>query len=108
MTVREFADKLSLKALSASDTQREIGGCYAGDLLSWVMGRAQPDDAWITIMTNVNIVAVAMLADVSCIVIAENAETDAEVVERAREKGINLYVSGKTVYGLCAEISDLL
>ena len=108
MTVKELAERLSLKTLSAPDESREVLGCYAGDLLSWVMGRAQADDAWVTIMTNVNIVAVAMLADVSCVVIAESAEIEKDVVEKATEKGINLYTSDKTVYQLCAEISKVI
>ncbi len=105
MTVKELAERLSLKALAQPDEARKVLGCYAGDLLSWVMGRAQCDDAWVTIMTNVNIVAVAMLADVSCVIIAENAEIEKDVIEKASEKGINLYTSDKTVYQLCAEIS---
>lgn len=108
MTVKELADKLSLRALAESDTKREINGCYAGDLLSWVMGRAEADNVWVTIMTNVNIVAVAMLTDVGCIVVAENAEIEKDVIEKAREKGINLYTSDKTVYQLCAEVSKVI
>lgn len=38
---------------------KEITGCYIGDLLSWVMGRANSGDMWITVMSNINIVAVA-------------------------------------------------
>ncbi len=108
MTVKELAERLSLKVLTQPDETREVGGCYAGDLLSWVMGRAQADDVWVTIMTNVNVVAVAMLADVSCVIIAENAEIENDVVEKATEKGINLYTSDKTIYQLCAEISKLI
>ena len=60
MTVKELASKLSLTFLSGEElsSRREIDGCYCGDLLSWVMGRAQSGDAWITIMSNANIVAV--------------------------------------------------
>ena len=108
MTVKELAERLSLKTLTSPDESREVLGCYAGDLLSWVMGRAQSDDAWVTIMTNVNIVAVAMLADVSCVIVAESAEIEKDVIEKASEKGINLYTSDKTVYQLCAEISKLI
>ena len=108
MTVKELAERLSLEILTQPDETREVCGCYAGDLLSWVMGRAQSDDVWVTIMTNVNVVAVAMLADVSCVIIAENAEIDNDVVEKAREKGINIYTCDKTIYQLCAEISKLI
>lgn len=108
MTVKELSKKLSLKALVESDTQRDVNGCYAGDLLSWVMGRADADNIWVTIMTNVNIVAVAMLADVSCIIVAEKAEIGSDTLEKAAEKGINIYTSEKTIYELCAEISRII
>ena len=36
MTVKELAERLSLKALAQPDEAREVLGCYAGDLLSWV------------------------------------------------------------------------
>ena len=55
-------------AVATPETDREITGVYIGDLLSWVMGRAQSGDAWITIMSNANIVAVAALADTACII----------------------------------------
>lgn len=108
MTVKEFSERLSLKALVEADTEREVNGCYAGDLLSWVMGRAEADNVWVTIMTNVNIVAVAMLTDVSCIIVAEKAEIEKETLEKAAEKGINIYTSEKTVYELCADISKII
>ena len=73
MNVKEFAEKLDLKVLVEGDTEREITGCYIGDLLSWVMGRAPEDSAWLTVMGNINSIAVATLADVSCIVLVENA-----------------------------------
>ena len=65
MNVKEFAEKLDLKVLVEGDTEREITGCYIGDLLSWVMGRAPEDSAWLTVMGNINSIAVATLADVS-------------------------------------------
>ena len=60
MTVKELAEKYSFEALTLPQPDRIVSGGYTGDLLSWVMGRAESDNAWITIMTNVNIVAVAV------------------------------------------------
>ena len=47
--------------ITAYDEEKEITGCYCGDLLSWVMSRAKEGDAWLTVMGNVNAVAVAVL-----------------------------------------------
>ena len=87
---------------------RAVTGGYTGDLLSWVMGRAQEGDAWITIMSNANIIAVATLADVSCILLAEGAEPDKGVAALATEKGINLLGSAESAFALGARLNRLL
>lgn len=105
MTVKTLAEALSLEALATPDTDREVVGCYTGDLLSWVMGRAAADNVWVTIMTNINTVAVATLTDVSCVILADNAEIESDVVNKAAEKGVNLYRSPKSAYEICVELS---
>ena len=71
MKVNELVGDGVCRALTVTEGDREIGGVYIGDLLSWVMGRASADDAWITIMSNINVVAVASLADAACVLFAE-------------------------------------
>ena len=90
------------------DPEREVTGGYAGDLLSWVMGRANEGDAWVTIMSNVNIIAVASLADPACIILSENVSPDDGVIERAESQGVNLLRSPKDTFSVCAEIAVLL
>ncbi len=99
---------MSLEVLNLSDGEKEITGGYTGDLLSWVMGRASCGNAWITIMSNINIIAVASLLDFSCIILAENAEVDPSVVSIAAEKKINLLRSAKNSFELCSELGRLL
>ena len=108
MKVCEIAEKLSLTPLSLADSSREVSGVYIGDLLSWVMGRAESGDAWITIMSNINIVAVASLADVACIILAEGVVLDENVCITAQQKGINVYTSEKTAYQLAASLAGCL
>lgn len=108
MTVKELAEKLQLKTICMPDPEREVLGGYAGDLLSWVMGRAPSDAAWMTIMSNVNIVAVAMLRDVAAIVVCENAEIPEDVAARAEQQGINLLVAEKGIYDVCIEVSKTI
>ena len=99
MKVSEFARENGLRVL-ALPLDREIEGCYIGDLLSWVMGRAQSGDAWITIMQNQNVLAVASLSDVACVIFAENVIPDEAVISLAKEKGINLLCSERSAYEL--------
>lgn len=105
MTVKELAEKYSFEILSMPQPDREVHGGYIGDLLSWVMGRAQEANAWITIMTNINIAAVAALADVAVIVIAEGARPEEQVTKTALEKGVNIVLSSKPAYDTAVAIS---
>lgn len=108
MTVKELAEKLQLKTICMPDPEREVLGGYAGDLLSWVMGRAPSDAAWMTIMSNVNIVAVAMLRDVAAVVVCEGAEIPEDVASRAAQQDINLLVAEKGIYEVCIEVSKTI
>ena len=108
MTVKQMSDRLGLKVMCLPDGDREVTGGYAGDLLSWVMGRANSGDAWITIMSNVNIVAVATLADPSCIILSEGVTLDGVVIEKAQSMGVNLLGSDKDTFSLCSDVASLL
>ena len=105
MKVCELADKLGLEALSLPCPDKEIEGAYAGDLLSWVMGRAESGCVWATIMTNINVVAVASLADVSACVICEDCEVTNEIIDTAKGKGVNLLRTSLPLYQFCVELS---
>lgn len=108
MTVKALAEKFGYRMLCVPDDGREVCGGYAGDLLSWVMGRLEPDSAWVTIMSNVNIVAVASLADPACIILSENVVPDAEVLARAEQQGVNVLATERTTFEVCAEIASVL
>ena len=107
MKVLDLTQKLDLRPLSLANAERELCGVYIGDLLSWVMGRAGADSAWITIMSNINIVAVAALADVGCIILAEGVTLDESVCATAKQKGINVFTTEKTAYEIAAELARL-
>ena len=103
MLVSELAKALDLKLITSEDYEdREVTGCYIGDLLSWVMGRAEPGDAWITIMSNINIAAVASLADAACVILAEGVVPDDGVKEKCDMQDIIILGSDKTAYELAA------
>ena len=105
MTVDFFAREFGFKALSLPSPEKEICGAYVGDLLSWVMGRAESGNVWITIMSNVNVVAVATLSDASCILLAEGVSLDEEVLILAKDKGVNVLSSEKSAYDIAKLIS---
>ncbi len=108
MNVNEAVEKLNLKVLVDGDMEREITDCYIGDLLSWVMGRAPEDSIWLTVMGNINSIAVATLADVSCIVLVENASLDDEAKAKAELHDVTILQSEENSYNLATKIYELL
>ena len=107
MTVNELCTKLELKVFSLGAPERIINGAYCGDLLSWVMGRADLDNAWFTIMSNRNVAAVAVMADISCIILTEGVAPDPELLEKAQEEQLNLLGTELSTYKAAAEFSRL-
>ena len=105
-TAAKLAEELGLETVNGANGEREITCGYAGDLLSWVMGRAPADCAWVTVMSNVNVIAVASLADVGCVILAENAELDDAALEKARAVGINVYRTAMPVFEVCAKLAN--
>ncbi len=108
MNINEAVEKLNLNILVEGDMDRDITDCYIGDLLSWVMGRASEDSIWLTVMGNINAVAVATLADVSCIVLVENSTLDEEAKAKAQAHGVTILGSEENAYNLATKIYKLL
>ena len=89
------------------DQTKEVTGAYCGDLLSWVMGRGNAGDAWITVQVHVNVLAVAVLREFSCVVIADNAAVTNEFIQRAADEGLVILESKLPSYETAVKLHDL-
>lgn len=108
MIVKELVEKLNLNVLVEGDMDREIKGGYCGDLLSWVMGRAESGDCWFTVMGNINAIAVAFLADCACIVLCENSTLDKDAKDKAELQDICVLSSEEDSYALANKLGEIL
>lgn len=109
MNVKEISEKLNLKIISKYEgNDRDITEVYSCDLLSLVMGQAPADCAWLTVMGNINTIAVASLADVSCIVLCHNTKMDSDALEKANEQEIAVLSSHEPVFQTALKIHKLI
>ncbi len=108
MTVKDLLNNENFSSVTLPDGDRVINDVYIGDLLSWVMGRAKSDDAWITIMSNVNILAVASLADTACIILAEGVTVDENIKATAIDKEINIISTNLSIYEAAVLLNGLI
>ncbi len=109
MTPIQLAEALQLKIVNrGSGEERNAGGVFCCDLLSIVMGKANADATWITVMCNINTIAVAVLSDVSCVIISEGYSADEEMIKKAQEQGVCLLQSDLPSFELGLAIHKLL
>lgn len=108
MTVQELARALQLNEFNLAEPDRAVTGGYCGDLLSWVMGSAPADGAWMTIMSNVNVAAVAALTGVACVILTEGVKPDEPMLAKAQSQGINLLGTELTSYNCALKLGSLL
>ncbi|MDD2495789.1 MAG: DRTGG domain-containing protein [Tissierellia bacterium] len=107
MKSSELAKSLNLTLLVDVESEIHIEGVYIGDLLSIVMAKAKNNYAWITIQTHINIIAVAELLELSCIIIVENMEVDNDTLDKAKELNIPIFKTEKTAYEIACILYDM-
>lgn len=107
-TVQELIQDCAFTVFHLAEPKREVSGGYAGDLLSWVLGRAELDNIWLTIMSNKNVAAVAMMTECACVVLTEGVQPDPDLLAQAQRQGINLLGSDKSTFALAGALSALL
>ena len=106
MKVSELKEKLNL-TLVAGTEEGEVSGCYIGDLMSLAMARLEEGNVWITIQTNLNVVAVATLKEAGCVILADGAIPDSDAVAKAESEGISLLTSKESAYTLAKGLGAL-
>lgn len=90
MTVNDLIKILDARIINLANGDRKIISGYCGDFLSFVMGKAPFDSAWFTVMTNVNVAAVATLTEVAVVVVCEGSSCEHVLKEKAIERCINI------------------
>jgi hypothetical protein len=82
-----------------------IAAVYAGDFLSRVISKAPRGCVWLTIINNQNVAGVAVLADIAVIVLCEDVAPDNMLLAKAKQSGIALLSTTKSVYEACVLLS---
>ena len=109
MNVTKLSKLIEGTILTAGDGEEKgISSGYCCDLLSHVMAGAPRDCAWMTVLTHTNIIAVADLAGIGCIVIPEGIGVPPATLEKAEQEGIPLISTELSSYEISWRIHDAL
>ena len=108
MKVQELVNKLNLKVLSGEKgLDREIEGCYVSDLLSDVMGNADAGNIWITLQTHKNVMAVASLKELSCIILVKGLIPNEDTLTQSNEEEIPILQTSMNTYEVTGKVYEL-
>lgn len=106
MTIAELSSLIQAENMTpALPTDREITCGYTCDLLSWVMAHGEEGMAWVTVQTHMNVVAVAVLADMACVVMPENIDMPKESIDKAADEGLVILKSPLTAFAICGRMA---
>jgi hypothetical protein len=108
MKLKQVIEFLGLCPVHLADENVEVSAVYCGDLLSDVLAHIQKDSLWFSIQGHMNVVAVAQLRDVACIVLVNGVAPDPQAVVRARSQGVNICGSDETSAALCMKLAGTL
>lgn len=105
MTIAELIPLIEAeKQIADADLNKEISCGYTCDLLSWVMAHGDEGMAWVTVQTNMNVIAVALLADMACVILPENIQMEKESLDKAAAEGLCVLKSPLTGYEICGRL----
>lgn len=105
MKVQELMTLLDAKNLTeGANLDADIQCGYSCDLLSWVLAHGKQGMAWSTVQTHVNVVAVAVLMEMACVILVEGVEAEEASLKKATEEGLAVLSTPKTAY----EVSVLM
>jgi len=109
MKLSDLVEELSLEVKSCKDgLDNEVKGAYVSDLLSDVMGNSTDGDAWITLQTHLNIVAVAGLKNLAGIIIVGNRPVQDEIRQKAESENVTILVTPLTTFETAGKLYQLL
>lgn len=107
MIVKELVEKYGISVVTGDiGLDKEIKSGFVGDLLSVVMGKAKEGCAWVTIQGHLNIVAVASLVGVSCIIVTEGFEVEPDTIDKAKDEGIAILSTSQSSYEMVAKLVE--
>ena len=109
MTVEDLIDKLNLTIVSGKGgLERKIQGCYVSDVLSDVLGSATKESIWVTQQNHKNVVAVALLKQLSCVVLVKDILPSEEVIAISNKEEIPILSTPSETFEIVCKIYNLI
>lgn len=109
MKVKELPEKMGLEIINEGNNfDADITRPACCDLLSIAMGNLPDGCAWVTVMSNINTLAVASLTDAACVILALGTAVTDEFTAKAASTGISVLRGKGGIFETALEVQKLL
>lgn len=109
MIVEELMKEAGFEILNlGNDVLKEVTKPYCCDLLSIAMSKLPAGAAWVTVMGNMNTLAVATLTEASCVILAEGIKLDGPAQAKAQSEGVTVLGTPLPIFEATLKIHQLL
>lgn len=108
MELVDIIKRFNLTALVTDvDLSRTVNGVYVSDMLSDVMATIPRRCLWITHQVHENVIAIAYFRQLAGVIFVEDAQPQPEVIEKAKQKKINLFTTDKSAFEVAGKLWEL-
>lgn len=108
MKAKDLLEKLNLTDATKLSNENDVESVFTCDLLSLAMGRAPSGCAWLSVMGNINTLAVASLTDVGCVILCHGVKMDDETLKKAREESIPVFYSDEPIFDTALKVYNAI
>ncbi len=108
MNLNEIIDALHLENLTpALATAKDVRGGFSSDLLSDVLANAPRGGVLVTVQVHLNVIAVAVHAELAAVILAADRRPDETVLAKAVEEGVVMLATPMSVFDIVGELYAL-
>lgn len=102
MTIKMMKELLNARVLCGDDfLDKEVTSAFGCDLMSDVLAYVNNQAVLLTGLVNPQVIRTALMMDMICIVFVRSKEPSPEMLELARDSGIVIMATDKTLYNSC-------
>ncbi len=99
MTKQEFIKRCNFTVINEGDNlNRKVETPFCCDLLSIAMSRMPVGAVFVTVMGNINTLAVASLTEVACVILAEGITLDAAALSKSKREGVTILATDLPIF----------
>ncbi|MBQ4602374.1 MAG: hypothetical protein IJB24_05875 [Clostridia bacterium] len=101
MKISEIKELLGAEILCGEERSEEFNSAFGSDMMSDVLAFVNDQAVLLTGLCNLQVIRTANMMDMKCVVFVRNKKPTDDIIALARESGIVVLATDKTMYVSC-------